>query len=48
MGKGSRNRTKDHDKFVENFEKIFGKREKPIKELKNVTETKKEKKKWKE
>jgi hypothetical protein len=48
MSKGSRDRTQDRNKFDENFEKIFGARDKPYYELKNVTEEKKEKKKkWK-
>tara|TARA_R100001510_G_scaffold47735_1_gene45155 strand:+ start:389 stop:625 length:237 start_codon:yes stop_codon:yes gene_type:complete len=40
MSKGSRNRTKDIDKFNENFDKIFGKKEKDITKLKNVWEEK--------
>ena len=47
MGKGSRDRTKDHDKFSENFEKIFGKRE-ANKRTQQCNRNKKEKKKWKE
>lgn len=47
-GKGSRPRPYDRDKFNESFDRIFKNKNKPITELKNVTEEKKEKKKWKE
>ena len=43
-GKGSRDRTKDRDKFDENFEKIFNKRNIDITKLKNVWEEKSTKK----
>ena len=39
-GKGSRDRTKDRDKFNENFERIFNKRKIDITKLKNVWEEK--------
>jgi len=35
-GKGSRDRTKDKDKYAESFEKIFGKRENDNKNKKGV------------
>ena len=38
MSKGSRDRTKDRDKFNENFDKIFGKKKIDITKLKNVYE----------
>lgn len=47
-GKGSRPRPYNRDKFNESFDRIFKNKNKPITELKNVTEEKKEKKKWKE
>tara|TARA_B100000780_G_C21097627_1_gene442767 strand:+ start:869 stop:1015 length:147 start_codon:yes stop_codon:yes gene_type:complete len=47
MSKGSRDRTKDKDAFNESFDRIFKKKERPIEELKNVTEEKKENKQWK-
>ena len=38
MSKGSRDRTKDRDKFNENFDKIFGRKKIDITKLKNVWE----------
>ena len=38
MYKGSRDRTKDRDKFNENFDKIFGRKKIDITKLKNVYE----------
>tara|TARA_R100001377_G_scaffold84337_1_gene67654 strand:+ start:1984 stop:2133 length:150 start_codon:yes stop_codon:yes gene_type:complete len=43
-GKGSSPRPYDKDKFNESFDRIFKKKDKPVTELKNVTEIKKEKK----
>lgn len=38
MSKGSKDRTKDRDKFNENFDKIFGRKKIDITKLKNVYE----------
>lgn len=38
MSKGSRDRTKDRDKFNKNFDKIFGRKKIDITKLKNVYE----------
>ena len=38
MSKGRRDRTKDRDKFNENFDKIFGRKKIDITKLKNVYE----------
>ena len=38
MSKGSRDRTKNKDKFNENFDKIFGRKKIDITKLKNVYE----------
>ena len=38
MSKGSRDRTKDRDKFNEHFDKIFGRKKIDITKLKNVYE----------
>lgn len=38
MSKGSKDRTKDKDKFNENFDKIFGRKKIDITKLKNVYE----------
>jgi len=38
LSKGSKDRTKDRDKFNENFDKIFGRKKIDITKLKNVYE----------
>lgn len=38
MSKGSKDRTKDRDKFNKNFDKIFGRKKIDITKLKNVYE----------
>tara|TARA_R110002012_G_scaffold137292_3_gene292121 strand:+ start:742 stop:906 length:165 start_codon:yes stop_codon:yes gene_type:complete len=44
MSKGSKDRTKDKDKFNKNFDKIFGRKKIDITKLKNVWEEKSAKK----
>jgi hypothetical protein len=38
LSKGSKDRTKDRDKFNKNFDKIFGRKKIDITKLKNVYE----------